>query len=107
MRSFLEALRAKAWRIVDRYATLPQRSTVNSRIERAELAYGTSLATCVFHVGFISICETAEQLDRLRNEPVSCDYSPARSRFIRHVGSHFVAPINVTAAKVAGGDDGR
>ena len=59
------------------------------------------------HLGYVSIMETDEQLQRLRNEPLSWGTSPARSRLMKRLGSDFVRPIDGTAARVAGGDDGQ
>lgn len=58
------------------------------------------LVTATFHVGFISIEETPEQLERLpKGEPKNGEPSVARSKISRTV--QHIEPINSVASKVA------
>lgn len=63
-----------------------------------------SHSTATLHVGFLSIFETPEMLNRLRNERVTDDASPARSRFARCLGVTAVTPIDTVAGRVCRGD---
>jgi hypothetical protein len=112
MASVRYALRVIAWNLDDEQKRAVKKRAGKSDDSQdgelvASFAPQSGIATCVFHVGFISIGETEEQLRRLRNEPVTCDFSPCRSRFINHSAAHYVFPIDATAARVAGGIDGR
>jgi hypothetical protein len=108
----LSALRLKAWRLVDAFV---QRSRAyqfkghcgEREDESAISGCRQSPISCVFHVGFVSIIETPEQLERLRRERVAIPSSTARSRMGRMIEREFVRPIDSTAAKVAGATDGR
>ena len=111
-RAVMAAMRLMAWQLVDRWLyeieerLATKRAVRTQRLKAAEsnaaFGYQHGIATCVFHVGFISISETQEQLRLLKNEPLECDFSPCRSRFMRHSLSHYVAPIDATAGRVAG-----
>jgi hypothetical protein len=62
------------------------------------------VVTAVLHVGFLSLPETREMLDRLMFDPERSKDSTARSRFGKTVHVHAVSPIDATASRVSGGD---
>jgi len=59
--------------------------------------------TAILHIGFLSLPESQEMLQRLKNERPE-DSSPARSRFSKAVKKYAVAPIDATAGRVSPGD---
>jgi hypothetical protein len=62
-----------------------------------------SVVTAILHVGFLSLPESPEMLERLKNEPRDAP-APARSRFANCVQKYAVAPIDATAGRVSPGD---
>lgn len=101
-RAVLWELRCVAWALTD---AMLARSPGDEQVlaERGR----PPVTTCIFHIGFVSIIESDEHLRRLRNEPVSCGSGPARPALMRTIRSQFISPIDGTAARVAGGKDGR
>ena len=105
----MSAVRRWAWRLVDMWA-----EKLAERMQKNDSAFAggascsigdgfqSGTATCVLHVGFLSIPETADQISRLKNEPLECDFSPCRSRFMAHSAAHFVTPIDALAGRVTG-----
>jgi hypothetical protein len=116
------AMRLKAWAMVDAFVDQHKSVQFSGHVshsteagcanEKSSFDYmpcedSGRIVTCVLHVGFLSIVETEKELSRLRGEVVRSDNSPARSRMARLLRKDYVRPIDRTAAKVAGGQDGR
>lgn len=115
------AMRMKAWAMVDAFVDQHKAAQFSGHVshgtqpasaDQAGFDYvpcedAGRVVTCVLHVGFLSIMETENELSRLRGEAVQADISPARSRMARLLNKDYVRPIDRTAAKVAGGQDGR
>ena len=62
-----------------------------------------SVVTAILHVGFLSLPESPEMLERLKNETPT-EPALARSRFANCVKKYAVAPIDATAGRVSPGD---
>lgn len=99
------ALRDIVWRLTDSVVSKVTGAPADE--DEDNLSGGLKrpdITTCTFHVFFLSIGETEEQIERLRNEPIQRIYSPKRSRLVSKLKTAFVKPINATAAKVSPGD---
>lgn len=101
-------LRLAVWRaaedLADVFARLEAEAAEAEVADRAGevLAYRPDFVSCVFHVGFLSVPETAGHLDRLRTERPVFSNAPARSAFLRSLQRRDLEPIDATAARVAG-----
>lgn len=65
--------------------------------------FNDSAVTATLHIGFLSIKESPEMLERLKNERTE-EPSPARSKFASLVKKYAVSPIDATASRVSPGD---
>lgn len=59
--------------------------------------------TATLHVGFLSIIESPEMIERLRNESMESG-KPARSRFANDARTKNVAPVDATAGRMYRGN---
>ena len=59
--------------------------------------------TATLHVGFLSLIESPEMIQRLQNESMKPG-KPARSRFANDAKTKNVAPVDATAGKMYRGD---
>jgi hypothetical protein len=58
------------------------------------------VATATFHIGFLTLPETSEMLERLFNESPSHNSNVARSKMFTTLQRSVVSPVDATAAKV-------
>jgi len=102
------AMRFIAWHLVDDYLYDHHHNRLGSRkqasVQDDDVAQEYTYK-CTLHTGFLSIIETTEQLCRLRDEGISLQGSPTRSRLCRTMHTEYVRPIDKTAARVARGQE--